>query len=276
MERFLSNLHTHSTFSDGANSMEEIVLCAIERQFVSLGFSDHSCTDNGSVYCMQKGDAARYVEEVQRLRQKYASAIEIYCGIEWDYFTFDEEYKNVQFDYIIGGVHYFRTAQGNFYDVDYTVDILNTAMSKNSMNVKDIVKLYYDLVGEMVVSRKPDIVAHIDLITKFNQDMLMFDEGEGWYMDVVRNVLAQVKKTGSIVEVNTGAIARGYKDTPYPSSYIMEQMLLCDIPITISSDSHHMDTLDFYFDESLEYARNIGYKSVKILQNGKFRNTCII
>ena len=37
-----SNLHTHSTFSDGKNTPEEIVLSAIEKNFLSIGFSDHS------------------------------------------------------------------------------------------------------------------------------------------------------------------------------------------------------------------------------------------
>ena len=39
-----SNLHTHSTYSDGKYSLEENVLSAIEKQMRSIGFSDHSFT----------------------------------------------------------------------------------------------------------------------------------------------------------------------------------------------------------------------------------------
>ena len=39
-----SDLHTHTVFSDGANTMEEMVRAAVERNFVSIGISDHSYT----------------------------------------------------------------------------------------------------------------------------------------------------------------------------------------------------------------------------------------
>ncbi|HIZ55853.1 MAG TPA: hypothetical protein H9671_06570, partial [Firmicutes bacterium] len=41
---FLSNLHTHSCFSDGRDTPEEIVREALRKGFISLGFSDHSPT----------------------------------------------------------------------------------------------------------------------------------------------------------------------------------------------------------------------------------------
>jgi len=38
----LQNLHTHSTFCDGIDTPEEMIKVAIEKGFVSLGFSGHS------------------------------------------------------------------------------------------------------------------------------------------------------------------------------------------------------------------------------------------
>lgn len=276
MVRFLSNLHTHSVFSDGANTMEEIVLQAIANGFVSIGFSDHSHTDNLAEYCMKKGSIQGYLKEIDCLKDKYGDRIEIYRGIEWDSDTYLPEYDGVSFDYVIGSVHYFKTANGNFYDVDYHPDILRGAMIQNSLSAQDLVKIYFDLVGEMTASLKPDIIGHLDLITKFNRQMNLFDESSGWYLDIVGDILGEIRNAGSIVEVNTGAIARGLKDKPYPSEYILKEMVIHEIPVTISSDSHHIDTLDCYFDESLEILKNIGYKSVKILKNGKFQNMNII
>ena len=37
-----ANFHTHSTFSDGANTPEEMVQTAISLGMTALGFSDHS------------------------------------------------------------------------------------------------------------------------------------------------------------------------------------------------------------------------------------------
>lgn len=273
--KFLSNLHTHSTFSDGASTPEEIVLEAISKEFISLGFSDHSYTDNWASYCMQRDTAKDYVDSILRLKEKYSKSIEIYCGIEWDHFTFAPEYEGINFDYTIGGVHYLKTSNGDLYDVDYSLDLLKDAMSKNRMSTRDIIELYYNLVGEMVASLKPDIVAHIDLITKFNEDMRMFDENQGWYMDIVRDVLNNIKNTKCIIEMNTGAISRGYRSDPYPSKYILDEAYKRNIPITISSDSHHKNTLDFHFDNCIDIAKQVGYNAVKIFDSGKFKDLVI-
>ena len=39
------NLHTHCTYCDGKNTLEEMVLAAIDKGFSSLGFSSH-CFSN--------------------------------------------------------------------------------------------------------------------------------------------------------------------------------------------------------------------------------------
>lgn len=49
--KYISNLHTHTTYCDGKNSIEENILYAIEKNFISLGFSGHSYLpfDNSSM-----------------------------------------------------------------------------------------------------------------------------------------------------------------------------------------------------------------------------------
>ena len=38
----LSSYHTHSKYSDGKNTLEEMVLSAIEKGCAEIGFSDHA------------------------------------------------------------------------------------------------------------------------------------------------------------------------------------------------------------------------------------------
>ena len=72
------NLHTHSTFCDGAGTPEQMVAAALGKGFAALGFSSHSdmVTDIGA-----------YKSEIRRLREKYAGRIRILCGIEAEYDT---------------------------------------------------------------------------------------------------------------------------------------------------------------------------------------------
>ena len=46
--------HVHTTFSDGRNSMEEMVLSAVSMGMQKIGFSDHSHTSFDLSYCMKK------------------------------------------------------------------------------------------------------------------------------------------------------------------------------------------------------------------------------
>ena len=54
------NLHTHSTFCDGAGTPEQMVVVAIEKGFAALGFSSHSdmVADLGA-YKSEVGASAR-------------------------------------------------------------------------------------------------------------------------------------------------------------------------------------------------------------------------
>ena len=60
----LANFHTHSTFCDGKNTPEEIVLAALEKGFVSIGFSSHGYTPYDLRYCMKDTDG--YIADIKR------------------------------------------------------------------------------------------------------------------------------------------------------------------------------------------------------------------
>ena len=54
------DLHIHTTFCDGKNSAEEMVLAAIDRGLKTIGFSSHSYLpfDNA---CMKEGVVEDYI-----------------------------------------------------------------------------------------------------------------------------------------------------------------------------------------------------------------------
>ena len=110
----LSNLHTHTTFCDGKNTPEEMVLSAIEKGFCSLGFSGHSYTPFDTSYCMD--DTKGYIAEIARLKEKHKNDIEIYSGVEEDSAV---PVAREDFRYIIGSAHYVLLG-GKYYPVDST------------------------------------------------------------------------------------------------------------------------------------------------------------
>ena len=112
----LANFHTHSTFCDGKNTPEEIVLAALEKGFASIGFSGHGYTPFDLRYCMK--DTAGYIAEIKRLRDKYRADIQIYLGAEEDAFATVARWE---FDYIIGASHYLSVGEKHL-PIDSSLD----------------------------------------------------------------------------------------------------------------------------------------------------------
>lgn len=271
---FPSNLHGHTTYCDGKNKAEDYILSAIEKNFVSVGLSGHSYTAFDMEPCMSEKGTQEYLKEMRNLKEKYKDKIEVYIGIEADFYTgYDKSTdKEIGLDFRIGSVHYIKDkAKDEYYCVDNTPEILAYGIKNyDNGNEKTFIEAYYDNIIEMLHKQSPNIIGHLDLVKKFNKNNKYFDENADWYKNKVEEVLNEIAKTDAIVEINTGGMSRGWTDTPYPSIFILERILEKNIPITLSSDVHSVENIDYYFKESLEIARKVGFKSLKIMKNGKF------
>lgn len=76
-------LHAHSTWSDGHNSIREMVEACLQRGFTYLGITDHS---KAAAYAGGLNEEAlkRQHEEIERLQKEYQGRIRIFKGIECD------------------------------------------------------------------------------------------------------------------------------------------------------------------------------------------------
>ena len=81
----LSNYHSHCTFCDGRSIPEDFVRFAITHGFRAYGFSSHSPLPFETFWNMSKDDMPEYLQEINRLKQKYSDQLEIYAGLEIDY-----------------------------------------------------------------------------------------------------------------------------------------------------------------------------------------------
>ena len=75
------NLHTHTNLCDGKNSVEEMVLSAIELDCDGIGFSGHSTIQSSLDWTMSGSREQQYIEEVRAMKEKYGDRIEILLGI---------------------------------------------------------------------------------------------------------------------------------------------------------------------------------------------------
>ncbi len=263
----LSNIHTHSIYCDGKNTPEEMVNTAISKGFLSLGFSGHAYTPHDDEYCMSLEKTSKYIDEINSLKEEYKDKIEIYLGTECDLYS---EIEREKYDYIIGSVHYAKSADGNLYPVDNTEELtlgfINNYFGGDYLN---FVRAYYEAV-EQIGKAKPDIIGHFDLVTKFNEGNKYFDENSKEYLDLAYNAMDAVIPHCDLFEVNTGAISRGYKKVPYPAVPILKRLYEKGGRVILTSDCHNAEFLDCHYKESVEILKNAGFKSAFVLLGGKF------
>ncbi len=264
-----SDLHIHTKYCDGKSQPEEIVKKAIDMGFESIGFSGHSYTDFDDSYCMSSKGTKLYRRELDELKKKYPE-INILVGLERDYYSTERD----NYDYIIGSVHYV-VKDGVFMDVDNTAEIMVENVEKYfNGDYREYVKSYYNNMREIVEKTNADVIGHFDLVTKFNEGNKFFDEDSEWYMQMALDALRCITKHKPVFEVNTGAMARGFRTRPYPAKFILEEIKKLGCDIVITSDCHNAENLGFAFKEAIVYVKDCGFNKVKVLtKNGfEYRN----
>ena len=261
-----SNLHTHTRFCDGANTAEEMVLSAIEKGMEALGFSGHSPVFFDPSCSMSPENERLYRQEILRLKELYKDRIHILLGIEQDFYS---DSPAVGYNYIIGSVHYFHLNE-KYPSIDQSKETTENLIKQYfGGDPYRFVRHYYGLVAQVADKTNCDIVGHFDLITKFNERGDMFDETDPRYLRSALDALDALLEKDVIFEINTGAISRGYRRTPYPAPIFLHRIAEKRGRVTFSSDSHHRDTLLQSYPEAIHIARSAGLGSIEVMtRNG--------
>ncbi len=258
-----SNIHSHCTFCDGKNTIDEMVQAAIESKLLSIGFSSHAHTGYSFDDC-QVNDLDGYFAEIEAARVRYQGRITIFQGLELESLIPGPDGKDIfptidpRCQYTIGSCHYAR-AKGNYYSIDYKPEMLDDAIEAFN-GVENFINDYYTSYLSFAKAVPFDIIGHIDLYTKFNEKHPILDENSEKYRKQVLPYIDELISLNRIFEVNTGAMSRGYRSTPYPAAFILRHLLERKAPIIITSDTHSRNTICYAFDETEAMLREIGFK----------------
>lgn len=237
----MTDLHTHTTFSDGANTPEEMVQEAIARGLDTIGFSDHAyapCDDHS----MKKEVIPKYKAEIARLKEKYKDKIQILCGIEQDYFSTEPV---GDYDFVIGSSHYVRAGE-SYIPVDWTVEKLMDGVNTHfGGDIYALLEAYYAQLETLVETTGATIVGHFDLVMKNNDDGSLFDTANPRYKAAWKKAADSLLQKNIPFEINYGGLHRGYRTSPYPAPEIQAYLMEKGAKFTHSSDSHSKQTLGY-------------------------------
>ena len=261
------NLHTHSIYCDGRDTIDEMTQEAIRKGFTVLGFSGHGPCAVDECAMSEEG-LADYIRDVRTAREKYRGQIRIFLGIEED--MMQRVPSREPYNFVIGSKH-FITAGEQIKSIDYSREVTREIVELYGGDFLAFARDYYEDVKKMADFGEVDIVGHLDLLMKFNEDGSFGAFTDPEYLSCAENCIDALVEAGKILEVNTGAVARGYRNNPYPERHLLEYIRKRGGRILLNSDCHERTMLDCHYRESMELIRECGFERMSVLTEEGFR-----
>ena len=164
-------MHNHTVFADGKNTVAEMVQAAYAQGVRHFGISEHSPFPAFPGGGMRAEDLSSYIAQMRQAQEEYRGRMEVYLGLEQD---IDSPAVTEDFDYLIGSVHFLKK-DGQYYPLDYSEEVfLKVLKEVYKGDIRTLVYEYYRRVSEVVKITDCDMIGHLDLITKYNEDDRLF------------------------------------------------------------------------------------------------------
>lgn len=262
------NLHTHSTFCDGKDTPEQMVLAAMEKGFTAIGFSGHSYNPYSPMSAGKPDWTREYQQTIHMLQQKYKGRIDIYCGLEAEAAVLPEL---TGYDYLIGAAHYFFIGEecvGFDRTPERVREIIDTYFGGSGLKYA---QRYFETIVKLPEQGEFDILGHFDIHAKNIERVAMFAEDDPAYLSMGYDAIDALAGKIPFFEVNTGCIARGYRSKPYPAPDFIKRMKEKGFGAVITTDCHDARYLDYGFDTACALLAACGFREYYILTDSGFR-----
>lgn len=279
MKTNLTNYHSHCSFCDGHAPLEEFILVALNMGFTSYGISSHAPLPFPTQWTMERAQVQPYLQEVARLKEKYAGRIELYAGLEIDYLDETSNPANTYFrelplDYRIGSVHMLTSDAGEIVDIDVKKETFEEFLPRYFGNdLERLVRNYFGKLMRMVEAGGFDIVGHAD---KMTYNAACCDPGlldREWFTNLVGEYFSRIGQKGYMVEINTKAY--GNSGIFFPNRKWFPLLKELGIPVLVNSDAHYPDRINAGRAEALDALKRAGFLSVRELHGGNWQDISI-
>lgn len=269
MEKFLTDMHTHTTFShDGKNTPAEMLEAAQKSGLAFYGVSDHfdydydlSLMDEAERLAVQNGDEGEYFHTLRHLQEDYEGVMNVVIGAEFGYSEKSEvwgrylsTYEKHRPDFVINSVH---GVGGRDY-----------ARYQFVGDKKEIYGAYLKLVRKSLdAPYHYDIVGHIGYIARyvpFADRKLSLEE----FGDEIDDILKTIIQKGKILEVNSAN--KTLENRTLPAWEIVERYFaLGGRKVSFGSDAHFVERIADKRSEVMEMLKKIGFEYVTVPFRGE-------
>lgn len=256
-----ANYHTHTHYCGHASgNASDYVKEAVKNNFKVIGISDHAPNSrvNDHNVRMKPEKLDQYLSDIDKAREIYGNKIQIYKGLEVEFF-YDHEnyYKELkkQTDYMVHGQHY----------ISMTKEMHNL-QSGFALKTKEEILMYSQYMVDAMDSGHFDVFAHPDLYMCGYKDFDVNAE------EVAHIICKKAAETDSILEFNSNGYRRGASITPqgirppYPREEFWKIVKSYGIKTIIGSDCHNPEYLyDLTVKEAEEVYNKLDLNKIEFL-----------
>ncbi len=254
----LVDCHSHTTYSDGASTLEEMVSAAEACGCEVFCTTDHLTMpeelDPGSEVGVAEVDLPKLAADFALAREAHPG-IELVRGFECDWYEGCEE-NTLRWSqgatFLLCGVH-----KVDLRDIDWAEDM----GIWEELGPDELWRRYADTWCRACESSLPfGSMAHPDLPRRFE------NEGYAPTIDlapIFTQMATCAHDTGRRIEVSTAGLrksVRGY----YPCPQLLAEFFRAEVPITVGSDAHHAMDACWGIRDAYAYAHATGYRTMDV------------
>ncbi|WP_027388923.1 histidinol-phosphatase HisJ [Chrysiogenes arsenatis] len=246
----MQDWHVHSGFCPhgSGRSTEEILLERMEQGATLVGFAEHAPFPEGCIdpsplrdSAIRAQDVEPYLDEVERLREKYAARCDVRIGFEFDYLP---GYETTIQDFIDRYGHRMDHALLSLHCLhDRCVDFSAAEMKRllDDHFSGNVVLLYHDYYQTLARAIRspwrfpfPVAIGHFDLVKKFRPD---FPIDPAVALEAALPALEALAGRGLTVEINTSGLKKPCQEI-YPTRAIIAELQKRGVRLQYGSDTH--------------------------------------
>lgn len=262
----IADFHTHSSNSGDCDiPMSVQIEAAINKGISHLCITEHmdydfpETPDENISFVL---DTDTYYKEFISNKEKYADKINLYFGVELGLqphlANMHKDYiSKYDFDFIIGSSH---VCDG--YDVYYP------DFYKNKDEKACYMRYFESELENINAFNDFDVYGHLDYVVRYGPTKdanYQFND----YKDILDEILKKLISSGKGIEINTGGLKKGMKETNPSLDILKRYKELGGEIITVGSDAHFAENIAYGFDRAKGVLEKAGFTRYAVFKDRK-------
>ena len=96
-------------------------------------------------------------------------------------------------------------------------------------------------------------------------EMCIRDRSSPGYQAIALEALHAADPAETLLEINTGAMSRGYRSIPYPARFLLEEWRAMGGSVILTADAHSAGAIVYGYAQAVEWAQAAGFQRSTLL-----------